>query len=204
MRLLLLLVCAIVSGLGIKINVIHAASAAGGSKVHSNAADVAEQKNKARGIPFPLHQCPGWRSDLAFCMLELTDLDDDGFMSIEEIDIFLAAQHNFTTSCLPTNEQFYTFVNGFQIVTACDREDDGLLGIDDFENPTACLLSYNARRIACQICYGCGWRGPDKKRQAKVKIPRGTGVRRTTHSTTTTAITKVHTKPPHPTAGPAR
>lgn len=95
------------------------------------------------------------RDDYLSCFSEKFDLNHDGIITENEIDISL----NKTI--------YYSLINGHDIITTCDMNNDGVLTtIGDWNNQTSCLTNYmwsmNAF-VVCDVCVALNWTIPAKK-----------------------------------------
>lgn len=96
------------------------------------------------------------RDDYLSCFSEKFDLNHDGIITENEIDVSL-------------NKTIYysSLINGYNIIANCDMNNDGFLTVaGDWNNQTSCLKSFMMNMnafITCDICVALNWTIPVKK-----------------------------------------
>jgi hypothetical protein len=113
----------------------------------------------ALAVTVPPHVCPGERDNLLGCFSQLIDGDQDGNITVAELDF---AFGNLT--CLPTNSEFTSLYNSTYVMNVCDVDSDGVLSMADWTADNACLKDNTpAIDYVCRMCYLCGYEPLVKK-----------------------------------------
>ena len=124
------------------------AAACGASRVAAKSAN--KRPPIGRGAPSPPSRpCPSVaRDDLLTCLTNL-DANEDGTLTIAEIDAWIAAN----TACLPLSMN--DVANGTLTVAACDTDASGNLTMTDWASPDSCLALRAHQLVACYFCVKC-------------------------------------------------
>ena len=102
-----------------------------------------------KGTAVPHHACPGNRDDLLLCFHQLIDTDNNGNITLTELNAMLS---NYA-DLLPNNTQFLEHYTANNILTMCDIDQDGILSAADWNHENACLRNYMARDYVCRYCH---------------------------------------------------
>ena len=97
------------------------------------------------------------RDDLLGCLAAHVDGNEDGNLTVTELNYFIGNQ---TIAGNLSNATAYTAIlNGSAIMTLCDRNSDGILSNADWTNATGCLRSLGSQMFVCELCFKIGWTG---------------------------------------------
>lgn len=97
--------------------------------------------------------CPVPRNDLLNCLKNYIDKNGDDVVSKTELTaLFESVEHKH---CIP--DFIRSHVSPTTIMAECDINQDGLLTLDDWNNPRACVQKQNHQYYMCTLCEQCGF-----------------------------------------------
>lgn len=85
-------------------------------------------------------------SSVQTCALTHVDTNSDGFIDAAEIDYFIT-ENPCNARPMPTS--------GASVISVCDRDSDGRLGVADASHVSGCLTNPGLLALACSICASC-------------------------------------------------
>jgi len=97
----------------------------------------------------PHNACPGTRDDLLLCFHQLIDTNNDGNITLTELNAMFSNYANI----LPNSTEFLEHYTASNIITMCDIDQDGVLSPADWNHANACLRNYMPRDYVCRYCH---------------------------------------------------